>query len=195
MPKKQMIGHIGIDYGSKLAGTTAICFADSNNKISIGQSANKQDADRFIIDFCQSHKPSSVYIDAPLSLPAVYKNPAVEESNFFYRQADIEARAMSPLFLGGLTARAMKLNRDLKSLPFYEVYPKLLVTTLDLKVFYKKDITHFLEGLFQKIHLPNLPQCDNWHQVDALLAFISGIRHVNKQHISIGTPSEGVIFA
>ncbi len=96
---------VGIDYGAKLAGTTAISFVE-NNQIKTVQSVRKQNADTFCLDWISRLKPDFIMIDAPLSLPLAYFGKG---DDYFYRQADRELKAMSPLFLGGLTARAMRL--------------------------------------------------------------------------------------
>lgn len=89
--------HLGIDYGSKLAGTTAICYQEGD-ALTIIQSEKKQDADRFINDTVESLKPEQIFIDAPLSLPAAYFGNG---DDYFYRDCDRQLKAMSPMFLGG----------------------------------------------------------------------------------------------
>ncbi len=182
---------IGIDYGSKLAGTTVICYAE-NNKLQIKQSEKKKDADVFIKTFCADYRPDYIYIDAPLSLPKVYSGNA-SSNDYFYRQADKETKAMSPMFLGGLTARAMKLNNEL-SANCYEAYPKMLVSTLQIESFYKLDLTAFLSALAQATQISLPESITNWHQVDGVLAYIIGMRHQRDEALTYGDPNEGVIY-
>jgi len=59
--------HLGIDYGSKLAGTTAICVKIEGH-LDLFQSGKKQDADLFISKIIHQYQPEKVFIDAPLSL-------------------------------------------------------------------------------------------------------------------------------
>ena len=99
--------HIGIDYGAKLAGTTAICFEQSG-QLKIWQSEKKKDADKFVQESIKQLQPTTVFIDAPLSLPLAYFG---EGENYFYRECDKILKGMSPMFLGGLTARAMRLAK------------------------------------------------------------------------------------
>ena len=73
----------GIDYGSKLAGTTAIAFVE-NNLACLLQSERKQDADSFIREWVSAWNPTHLFLDAPLSLPGVYRGlPWCND--FFYR--------------------------------------------------------------------------------------------------------------
>src|SRR5215212_2962102 len=98
----------GVDYGSKLAGTTAIAVLEGNT-ITVHQSLKKQDADLFLTGLLKKYRPSVVGFDAPLSLPGVYRGMK-DKNDYFYRTADRELTCMSPMFLGGLTARAIKLT-------------------------------------------------------------------------------------
>ena len=60
--------HLGIDYGAKLAGTTAVCY-EQNGQFHLLQSERKKDADKFIHQTIEKLQPATVFIDAPLSLP------------------------------------------------------------------------------------------------------------------------------
>lgn len=188
---------IGIDYGSKLAGTTAICRNDSGLRFL--QSETGKDADRFILDFVEKHRPRQIFIDAPLSLPLAYRDNAADD--FFYRRCDRELNAMSPMFLGGLTARAMRLKRQLESrgIRLFESYPGGLARQLaneipGLTEAYKTDLETFscLISNFFGVTLESLPS--TWHQADAMLAWIVGKRFESNRHLEIGDPREGVIF-
>jgi predicted nuclease with RNAse H fold len=182
--------HVGIDYGSKLAGTTCLCYHDGK-KLRIEQSQRKQDADAFLQMRLQELQATHVFIDAPLSLPGVYRG---QGDDYFYRQADRELHAMSPLFLGGLLARAMRLKSllELSGIMVVEVYPAALIKTLGWNMFYKKDIRKFGQQLKKQtgaIHTP----LKNWHQVDSVLAWTSGDRFLQGNSIAIGDPGEGII--
>jgi len=190
----------GIDYGSKMAGTTVLAYVSDSGQMIFRQSAKKQDADQFLLDWAEEQeRPAQLFLDAPLSLPSVYQHPD-RGSEFFYRAADKEVQAMSPMFLGGLTARAMRLAQDLRHRSWIvrEVYPGHLARTLALKdLGYKKkvgDLPAVLAAFRQK--MPGLPEAHpaNWHQFDALLAFCSGWRYQKGQHLSFGEPGEGLII-
>ncbi|WP_158607156.1 DUF429 domain-containing protein [Pontibacter oryzae] len=116
---------MGIDYGSKLAGTTAVAMV-KDNQLHLWQSQKGQDADTWLLELIRELMPKVIYIDAPLTLPsAYYQTPQNPDADFFYRQADREVRAMSPMFIGGLTARAMKLRLKLahEGIAMLETYP------------------------------------------------------------------------
>ena len=80
----------GIDYGSKLAGTTSICF-EVDNRLVFLQSEMKKDADKMIIQFLENHRIKQVFFDAPLSLPKAFFG---EGEDFFYREGDRAIGAM-----------------------------------------------------------------------------------------------------
>lgn len=192
--------HIGIDYGSKLAGTSAIAhFSDTEGRICFSQGAAKRDADRFILDWIEERRPEQIFLDAPLSLPGVYVGR--EGCNdYFYRAGDRELKAMSPMFLGGLTARAMQLRSQILALynPLVqEVYPGALARHLSLGELGYKAAKENMPACLAAVH-PLLP-CpaalpDNWHQFDALLAWLTGHRHAMGQHLVFGHVLEGAIW-
>ena len=188
---------VGIDFGSKLAGTTAIVFWQ-NGELHWKQSEKRKDADEFLHHHLQWIQPSHVFIDAPLSLPFVYKNPEVENPNFFYRDADLVAKAMSPMFLGGLTARAMKLVHSFPEFDFYEAYPKLAAAQLDLNQFgYKRkegSLARCQEKVLQAMELKSNASIQDWHQLDALLAFWVGMKHGKGKAQHYGAKAEGLIW-
>ncbi|MFT4761231.1 MAG: putative nuclease with RNAse H fold [Paraglaciecola sp.] len=191
--------HFGIDYGSKIAGTTVICYK-KNGKLHLLQSEKKKDADAFLKQQIDSLKPSQIFIDAPLSLPAAYfQKETIAEPNFFFRKCDKELRAMSPMFLGGLTARAMKLKHNYlnSSTLFFETYPSFLVKTLfpDILVYKKKqaEIGDFLKLLQPILPLKLAKMPTNWHQVDGILAWLSGHRYLSGWALEIGEIEEGII--
>ncbi|MDX1628235.1 MAG: hypothetical protein R3345_06015 [Fulvivirga sp.] len=191
MQKKQ-IKFVGIDYGSKVAGTTVICYEESPGSIDFLQSKKGQDADQMIFDFLDRYKIEKVFMDAPLSLPGVYKKPD-KYKDYFYREADRLTRAMSPMFLGGLTARAMRLDAE-TSAQFFESYPKGIVNEYNLEEFYKKEILSFIASLKVYLNDYQIPVITNWHQVDALLTFLIGIRYLKGNHKCFGTKEEGEII-
>lgn len=98
-----MMNFAGVDYGSKLAGTTVITFLSQNQLVTY-QSPKGKNADDWLKNLLSTQKIGTIYIDAPLSLPSAYCGKG---DNFHYRKADQMLHAMSPMFLGGLTARAI----------------------------------------------------------------------------------------
>lgn len=186
--------HLGIDYGSKLAGTTALCWIE-NDELIIRQSEKKKDADQIILQICKSYQPDFVFLDAPLSLPGVYSD-SDQYSDYFYRQCDRELKAMSPMFIGGLTARAMKLADILSKMEIevIEAYPAGAVEVLGLGRHYKNDIINFLNSIAPQFPSLKLPEASNWHQVDSLLAWLIGLRYRNGESKIYGQVEEGQIF-
>ena len=186
-----MSNFIAIDYGSKMAGTTVICFA-KKNKLHFLQSAKKKDADAFLKKNILALNPEKIFMDAPLSLPGVY---FAKGDNYFYRQCDREVGGMSPMFLGGLTARAMQLKAGFPEVLFFEIYPAHLVRVLFLKdKSYKKNMTGFCEMIKKEMPVGFFELPKNWHQVDAALGWLSGWRYLNEKAEMYGDQKEGVIY-
>jgi uncharacterized protein len=188
---KNHVCFAGIDYGAKLAGTTVIAVCDGSS-VKLHQSKKNEDADEFLITVIDEYNIKSVFIDAPLSLPMAYSTKS-SGSDFFFRQCDKDCNAMSPMFLGGLTARAMKLRSELSDVSFYETYPTQLLKTLDidLKGLGLKQTYYLLKSHFKDFIL--LDEIDNKHQLDALCALLSHHRYNNHSAIIFGNAAEGII--
>jgi predicted nuclease with RNAse H fold len=188
---------VGVDYGSKLAGTTVMACWDGQ-RLRFFSSEKKKDADAFLLDILPSIGAKHVYLDAPLSLPGVYRNMKGYD-NYFYRKADSELGAMSPMFLGGLTARAMRLREQLsaKGIRLIETYPAYQAKRLNLKEQgYKKrkeDITTVLEVLSSEFSFPLPSALADWHHVDALLAMLTAVREADGVREIFGDQEEGVV--
>ncbi|WP_242918178.1 DUF429 domain-containing protein [Pontibacter liquoris] len=192
--------HVGIDFGARLAGTTALA-AVNGQQVQVWQSESGQDADAFILELVRRLSARVLFIDAPLTLPAVYvQGTGASAADFFYRAADKEVQGMSPMFLGGLTARAMKLRAELAphGIAVLETYPRQLVRLLfpDLQG-YKTTaaaLPAFSEALQQLLPFPLKEPVRNWHQFDSLLAWYSGYRHLQRQAVLYGEATEGRII-
>ncbi|MDX1684442.1 MAG: hypothetical protein R3275_04350 [Saprospiraceae bacterium] len=186
--------HFGVDFGSKLAGTTSICIQEKDGSLLFSTSIKNENADLWLEKQIIEFQPSAIFIDAPLSLPGAYFH---KNADYFYRLADRQLKAMSPMFLGGLTARAIKLKSEV-SVPMYETYPAGLVRELHLSSIYsKKDKSpaEFLNELQLRMALPAIrTEPISWHEMDALLAWISGQRYAEGKSLQYGTPEEGLIF-
>lgn len=191
---------LGIDYGSKMQGTTAVAY-EEEGMLQTALSEKGKDADRWLFDFIDKIQPEGVCIDAPLSLPGVLSN-LEGYTDYFYRQCDRELGAMSPMFIGGLTARAMKFVASLhqKDMHVYEAYPGGLARkVLPRQSGYKKKKAQIPRVL--NMLIPYLPANVNlhhaafteWHQVDALLTWIIGYRISEGMAESFGNDNEGVI--
>lgn len=191
---------MGVDYGSKLAGTTAAAYV-ADGELSISQSQRGQNADEWLWQLINSIKPSQVFIDAPLTLPKVYSQGIYSSGEeYFYRACDKEVQAMSPMFIGGLTARAIQIRARLSEagIAILETYPSQLARQLFSHLpEYKKSLaalplfTDALQGLLPiPLHQPPA----SWHQYDSLLAWLSGYRHSQGQAILYGDATEGRII-
>ncbi len=188
----------GIDYGSKMAGTSVLCFNDDEGLVLL-YSEKKKSADEFLINQLNAIKPDLIMMDAPLSLPGAYFGWK-GYNNFHYRNCDLELKAMSPMFLGGLTARAISLQSVFEGrYSFLESYPGAFIR----KYFpewksYKKEKAAIDTGiglLREKIEFPELKyEIDSWHAFDALLCWISGLRFVNGEAVVFGKKKEGQIY-
>lgn len=196
MKKSKII--VGIDYGAKLAGATAIAFIEKQKIICL-QSRVKQDADAFIKDFVAEKNVELIALDAPLSLPKIYKNEEKGE-DYFYREADKLLGAMSPMFLGGLTARAMQLCAYFRKreISVIEAYPAALAKKWNLEQFhYKKSLSLVYQAskeIEEKIGYKLAQKPENWHQFDAVLALATALRYQAHQADSFGRQEEGLIW-
>ena len=188
----------GVDYGAKLSGNTAVAIL-KKGKVELFKTKVKENADDFIVEVLTKHQVKMVFIDAPLSLPRSYQGIKEETvPEFFYRQCDKETGAMSPLFLGGLTARAIALKYCLnrKEIEVYETYPSYLCRLLNIERVKTADgvfemfhrIKNELNGLFGNIEPQTI------HEIDAILALYSAIRFCQQQHVVLGDASEGEIL-
>jgi predicted nuclease with RNAse H fold len=191
---------IGIDYGSKLAGTTVIAYQNKKNIVQFLISEKKKDADIFLINAVTKLQPKYIFFDAPLSLPGVYTMPN-EYDDYFYRAGDRLLKAMSPMFLGGLTARAMRLKRTFiqQNIEVFETYPAIHAQRFQLKnLNYKKKLQYLpdvIQALQKLLPFPfNNQQITSWHHVDALLAFYSAYRFLNGEIEQFGAGKEGSIW-
>jgi len=187
--------HLGIDYGSKLAGTTAICYQEGNELV-ILQSEKKKDADKFIEFYIATLNPAHVFIDAPLSLPGAYFGKG---DDYFYRACDKELKAMSPMFLGCFFVSAPKLTEKFKQMGIecYESYPAAFVKDREamMKDYNKKSMmsTSFVKNLEELIGLKVSGQ-NTWHQIDAVICWYIGKRYLEGEGKVIGDKGEGRIL-
>src|SRR4030042_1573407 len=125
---------VGIKYGYKFSGTTVICY-NNFHEVRFIISSKNSDADSFILNEIIHLDPDIVFIDAPLSLPGVYRhiNGCID---FFFRKCDREIKATSPMFIGGLTARAMGLKKNMNHIRIrvFKTCPRKTLEVLSLPV-------------------------------------------------------------
>ncbi|GIW44953.1 MAG: hypothetical protein KatS3mg077_2235 [Candidatus Binatia bacterium] len=183
----------GVDFGARFAGTTVVCF-DLGDHLELLRVARGEDADARLFAFVAARGPRALYLDAPLSLPAAYGHSG---SDFFYRACDRLLAAMSPMFLGALTARAIQLKHTLAPTPVFEVYPRAAARLLEQQHVqgYRKDRpSSYLAQLQRCLPLPVPGAVTSWHDIDAILAWWSGWRHTRGEACAFGHPSEGIIW-
>lgn len=183
----------GIDYGARQAGTTAVCLTEGSN-LRLVSCEKGQDADVMIVDVIAHYHIQQVFLDAPLSLPGIYRGAG---SDYFYRQGDKALGAMSPMFIGGLTARAMQLKANLEAqgCTVFETYPAGIVKkVLPPSSHYKKDIAAFMAALQHQVEGWHFPVAQTWHQVDACLAWYGGWRWQHGIAQRVGDAHEGEII-
>jgi len=189
----------GIDYGKKLSGNTVICIK-SGSRVEFFQAEKNRDADRFILEQVPRHLPKRIFIDAPLTLPGAYYDPQ-NYNDYFFRLCDQQLGAMSPMFLGGLTARAIRMKDLLADMDIalMETYPKALAGQLRLKQMgYRRGKENLEQCSASIMETSNLSfekaSVQSWHHLDALLALVSAIRHEQKLSYTYGHPEEGQIY-
>ncbi len=195
----------GVDYGAKMAGTTAIAFLDlSTGQVQLHQSVKGKSADDWLLEAFAQRPAAIIAFDAPLSLPAYYSQTSIPgKKDYFYRASDRVLGAMSPLFLGGLTARAIRI-RDLleeQGMTVYETYPAKVAEALGLPALaYKKKTEHIPSVLAaMRVQFPEqitwaAADLTNWHRVDALLALRTAWRIYAEQFEFVGDREEGGIY-
>ncbi|MBI1192626.1 MAG: DUF429 domain-containing protein [Bacteroidetes bacterium] len=187
---------LGIDFGARLSGKTVMAWMGRDG-FHLDRAAIGQDADHFLEETIAWLNPAHIYVDAPLSLPENYR-VLDAAGDWFYRRADRQLEAMSPMFLGGLTARAIRLATRWREngLQVRETWPRGLVRELQLEGYRHKgdaSIALFMKAM-QTAGFPHaLPNPADWHEVDALLAWWSGWRDLNGLAAVHGDPVEGQI--
>ncbi len=190
----------GIDYGRRLSGKTVVAFLDDNLEVSFHSTLKGEDADLAVMQVMKRYPVTIVCIDAPLSLPGVYGGlPGF--SDYFFRQCDRITGAMSPMFLGGLTARAMKLKAGLEDtdVKVYEAYPGFTARNMNLGALgYKKEkkflakCIHLVDDQFHGVI--DHAEIASWHHFDALLALTAAVKIANGRAVAIGDTNEGLIY-
>lgn len=195
MAGEEPITHIGIDFGARTAGTTVVCH-QRKGVFHFERCAPGLDGDAWLEDAVVRLRPAAVYIDAPLSLPSAYRGTGTD---YFFRAADRVAGGMSPMFLGGLTARAMRLAAVWRGqgIQVHEAYPAALIRTAweSLAIAPRKTIPrHKLRIMAGMCRVPPPAPADR-HEADAWLCWVIGHRHQRGEAQRFGQPDEGLILA
>lgn len=185
---------IGIDLGARSSGNTVICRRERGLFV-FERTQQGKDGDAWLEDRIHEMRPGAIYIDAPLSLPGAYFGRG---SDHFFRAADVQARGMSPMFLGGLTARAIRLAEHWRGqgIAVHEVYPAALIRRAweHLHIAPGRAIPrHKLRIMAGMCTLPPPAPADR-HEADAWLCWVIGHRHRGGKAIAFGVPEEGLIL-
>ena len=190
----------GISYGSKLSGNTVIAILNVN-KIHFLDIDENTDADEFIYNASRHFKPNVVFLDAPLSLPS--RCCGKSGNDFHFRKADLDLKAISPMFIGGITARAMQLKSRIEnnSTKVYETHTKAQACNYKLiELGYKKEDQHLIacrNTLKEKLSPSLFFDCQDiktWEHLDAFLSLFSAMRFVMGRADTFGDPEEGLIY-
>ena len=168
----------GIDFGAQRSGKTVVAV-NTDSKTTLHRSIKGEETDPWIIKLLTELKPTLVAIDAPLSLPGIYlATKQISDhkyTDYFYRACDRDLQAMSPMFLGGLTARAIRLKDILTQMnvEVIETYPKKIRSS-GIKV--------------------NLDKAKDSHEEDALFCLALAELYLQKHARGVGSADEGMIW-
>lgn len=143
--------------------------------------------DEQILEHCTAVKPLVVAIDAPLSFP---KHGNLREADFSLIKSGFR---VFPPKLGGmksLTTRGIKLARKIRkaNIDVIEVHPR----TSGLIIFGTDDRRRWMEELKHQGY--ELDVGISRHEVDAVLAALTGWLYLAGRTEKIGGPEEGVII-
>ncbi|MDD1774120.1 MAG: DUF429 domain-containing protein [Methanobacterium sp.] len=178
---------IGIDLAGKEENPTGICILNEETL-----RFETLFYDEEIVDLIKKYQPDLTAIDAPLSLPlgrcCLEKDCECAEYGHF-RQAEREIRLYGrvlPLTFRGmkmLTFRGIKLRDRLKrDFKIIETHPRTSQKMLGLDL---------IEDLEKILTIPGNP---SEHELDALLAAITGYLYCKGCYIELGAPDEGIII-
>lgn len=188
-------GIVGIDLGARSSGNTAVCHR-ARGLFCFARSTKGGDGDAWLIDHVAQLAPKAIYIDAPLSLPAAYFGRG---DDHFFRLADHQTGGMSPMFLGGLTARAIRLAERWRAqgIAVHEAYPAALIRRSweFLRIPHGRAIPRHKLRLMAGMCLLPPPSPSDRHEADAWLCWVIGHRHQRGEAIAFGEPKEGLILA
>jgi predicted nuclease with RNAse H fold len=195
MDQEPAITHAGIDFGARASGNTVVCLRE-RGLFRFMRTAKGEDGDAWLQERIAELRPPAIYIDAPLSLPGAYFGKGCDH---FFRHADRQTGGMSPMFLGGLTARAMRLAEQWRSqgITVHEAYPAALIRHswefLDIRPG-RSIPKHKLRLMAGACLLPP-PEPKDRHEADAWLCWVIGHRHQRGVAQRFGQPDEGLILA
>lgn len=166
---------LGIDLGGRTTGKTSLALLDfkSGKMIHFSRELISKEcgkSDELLIKFIEELKPEFIGIDAPLSLPDF------KSGNYLYRSYDKKLKALSPMTLGEITARAIHLKESLSCRNVCEVYPKTILELYDLNhKGYKRNIDkqNKIWNFIRDKYDLNFPEIElNEDNLDSILALL-----------------------
>ena len=192
----------GIHFGSKLAGNTVISLM-KQNKIYFFDVDEDVDADVFIYNAAKHFNPDVIFINAPLSIPGAFKDVCGCQ-DYEYREADKKVKSISPMIIGGITARAMRLKDKLEaelSTKVYETNSKAQANNYELlaKGYKNKSLNlvtcrnHISEQLNNRLMF-RCQDIKTWDHLDAMLSLVTAMRFISGQALPYGNTEEGLIY-
>lgn len=143
-------------------------------------------SDEEMIELCERERPVLIAIDAPLSLP--------RRGNL--READASLikrglRVFPPTFSGmrSLTERGMRLANEFRAKKFrvIEIHPR----TSGVILFKSQDRRRWIDELGKRGW--RLKGDESEHEVDATVAALTGVLHIQKKTEEVGAAKEGTI--
>ena len=191
----------GIHFGGLLSGDTVVAIFQKSGIVfmEVDEGIN---SDEFILNAAEHFKPGHVFIDAPLSLPGIYKEIDGCE-DYHFRHADLDLKSISPMFVGGFAARAMRLKDELKKagIEMYETCPKTTAKRFGLPSKGYKGSAQGLKccrnDLSSRFH-HNIEVAEedikNWQHLDALMSLMAAMNYDQGCADKFGNEDEGLIF-
>lgn len=176
---------VGIDLGGRTTGKTGLSFLDTDlNEIKnysreyISERCGKSDKE--LIRFVESFNADVIGIDAPLSLPDF------KSENYLYRNCDKKLKALSPMTLGEITARAIHIKENLSCKDIFEVYPKTLLELHKINhKGYKRDqnLQNIIWEILIEYYDLDFPDIEmNEDNLDSILAVLILYHFYNKKY-------------
>ena len=144
-------------------------------------------SDDEIIGLCMRERPSVVAIDAPLSMP---KRGNLRKADALLIKRGF--RVFPPTFAGmrSLTERGMRLAKKIraKKIKVIEIHPRTSGMLLFNTPLRKKWVAELKRRGWQ------LKESASEHEIDAVLAALTGVLYLNRGTEEIGRGEEGVIL-
>jgi len=184
---------MGIDLAGKEENPTGICILKMNGKISLHTLYD----DGEILEKISQDKPSLIVVDAPLSLPkgrcCLEKECECAVGGHF-RQSEREIRRYGPVL--PLTFTGMKML-TMRGVGLAEAMGRAFKGRCQLKETHPRTVQKILgfEDLKRDLgEYFQMPRDSNEHELDALLAALTGFFYLQNCSLELGDRDEGTII-